>query len=809
MASMSDSLYVHQFRFSNWMPTAIRSISVDPFSGLVAVGRSDGDIEISDPHGKWYTQGRIKGRDDFQLNGLAFSSSAEESGRLFGVSSHGFLFEVDCGSLALSTIRDSYGGSIWSIAASKRRPILGIGCEDGTAKLFSYENGGLEYVKSFPATGSRVLCVCFDPTQPRILLGGGDGSIRCYDEDTGINIYRLAGDSMKGDPSSIWSLCVLSDSTIVSGDTKGQLQFWRGTTGDELLCTITQHTSRIMCICASTNEDKIFASGVDSRVICVNRIQTAAASVKANSNQVKWVYTSAHRPHSHDVYSLAIVPPAHTSAENSEAKGGLLLSGGLDCKLCMYAVDDFVGVRPSWVLPIPARGLTAANSDSSIMALKHRNYVDLWTLCRSALPTEQIDSTGGKEGACRAACRIQLKEDVPERDHIHSVAMTASGDMIAVSGGAADGSEDSTVGLRMWTVRTNGSGENKVLTTARIPLPQDLKEAVGGDVSCQALSFSEDGHSLAVATSEGPNMNILLLDIVKNTTEVAVTLRKKLHHTRSMRKFLQSGDQATAQDKISVMTKLSMAIDSLDFSSGSRWLAVSSCGNRVAVYELDRLALHWVLPAFPSPVSCMAFHPTSENSLLVVSSGDNSFQIFDVMEMDLTPWSKENSDIVPKWSASLQRSAMGAVYNVSFDPSCDASFVLHGQGFSAYINLDGCLPPDDKPSSEAIPLPVVIDNDGQPTLNADVTALPYSRKNMKKRKKIQKMLEENSSGVSSPAKRLRESNSSGRNFSVVKTHRSLVHLALLGSQEMVVVENPWVRILESLPDTLARKRYAT
>ena len=39
---------VHRFRFGNWMPSAVKALAVDQlFSNKVAVGREDGDIEVS------------------------------------------------------------------------------------------------------------------------------------------------------------------------------------------------------------------------------------------------------------------------------------------------------------------------------------------------------------------------------------------------------------------------------------------------------------------------------------------------------------------------------------------------------------------------------------------------------------------------------------------------------------------------------------------------------------------------------------------------------------------------------------------
>lgn len=38
---------VHRLRIGDWVPCAIKSLAVDPFSSKVAVGRENGDIEVN------------------------------------------------------------------------------------------------------------------------------------------------------------------------------------------------------------------------------------------------------------------------------------------------------------------------------------------------------------------------------------------------------------------------------------------------------------------------------------------------------------------------------------------------------------------------------------------------------------------------------------------------------------------------------------------------------------------------------------------------------------------------------------------
>ena len=102
----------------------------------------------------------------------------------------------------------------------------------------SYLNGGvniskaqssglLEYSRSMPTSGSRILCAAYHPVEKQIFVGCSDGTIRCMDEDTGRVMFRMLGDVLRGSVSTlIWSILVLPDSTVVTGDSRGQV-FYR------------------------------------------------------------------------------------------------------------------------------------------------------------------------------------------------------------------------------------------------------------------------------------------------------------------------------------------------------------------------------------------------------------------------------------------------------------------------------------------------------------------------------------------------------------------------------------------------------
>jgi U3 small nucleolar RNA-associated protein 4 len=800
---------VHRCKFSDWKPSPIRSIAVDGFSPLVAVGREDGDIEVSNSGQKWFVQTRVPGSEGFQLRHLAFSAVEQEQGRLFGISLRGVLFEVDFARLCIKNIRDSYGGAAWSLAASARSAVLAVGCEDGAARLFTYEGNGLEYLRSFPSAGARVLSLAFHPRLPQLFTGCADGTIRCMEETSGQAVFRLTGDIYRGLSTHIWSLLVLSDSTVVSGDNRGHLQFWDGVTG-VLMSTLHQHTADILCIAASRDESQIFASGVDSKVICVKRISatfrlpTGQPAGQDDSEACRdpslsqWVYTTAHRPHTHDVHSLAVCPSSVSTFKDGQrtvSAQETLLSGGIDSKLCIYSIGDFMKSRPSWVLPTPARGLVGASTDQHTLAMRHGQHVNIWHLemskgdAATAATTSTATSTAPPPGLV-----LDSRLEVGTSAFVHTLAVSPEGGILAVS---------SASGTRMYAL--GGPGAEPF---TRLPVPQELSRCL-----CQTMAFSPDNKSfVAVYSSSSAGTTIVTLNVEsdsappasskkKRKTEnnnshddssppgpasVSVSLRHMVRHSASVRDAMlplgsSSGllSSGSANSNGHSRSSTGNMINGLEYvcnlstiNADSKWFAVASANCRVYVYETDGLVLHWRLPAFPSPVSALAFHALSSSALVVVLA-DNSFWIFDVALRQLSPWSVQYGEKIP----SAVRNIPGPIEGVVFDSDKPSVVIFYGQGFSVFADLNDAIP--------EIPKRIT------PMLN--VAGGGLTKKQKKKNRK-------SSGGVSDSS-----------NFAVVSTYRSLVHVGCTraGGAELVVLENPWVHILGALPDTLSRERYGT
>ena len=71
-----------------------------------------------------------------------------------------------------------------------------MGCDDGTVRLFDYhdrhsDNSScrVDYMKTIPSVGCRVLSIAFHPSENKLFYGCADGTIRCVD-DVSTNILH-------------------------------------------------------------------------------------------------------------------------------------------------------------------------------------------------------------------------------------------------------------------------------------------------------------------------------------------------------------------------------------------------------------------------------------------------------------------------------------------------------------------------------------------------------------------------------------------------------------------------------------------
>lgn len=470
-------LEVHRCRQIEWAPSAVVALATSVNGAAVAVARENGAIEIwivAAGSLGWHCQLTIPGRQGAAISSLVWCQSLEVNasplGRLFSSGLDGLVTEWDLQTLQPKAVVESMGGSVWQLAAEHMDAVVpkgldgspssrirgseesdsedessssgsdsddepgrgaqrvALACEDGVVRIFEVATAqqGLVYQKSFPRVKGRILSVAWTWDGGRLVAGGSDGCIRCWDITNTREIYRVtAGIGGKGKNSDlcIWSLLVLRNGDIVSGDSSGSTQFWDGQLGT-LLQAQTRHDADVLALAAS--HDNVFAAGADGKVVQFQnlaesqRLDPDAIDIARGSSGEKWVYVGSKRTHTHEVKALAIATPIvapivfagktgvkmnRQEKRKARAKGpkgksklgpndhrkwarpqtAMLISGGNDAKLFTYPANGFLSFHPHDVCPSPERPFIQLAKQStldggSLLMAQHSNRVDIWKI---------------------------------------------------------------------------------------------------------------------------------------------------------------------------------------------------------------------------------------------------------------------------------------------------------------------------------------------------------------------------------------------------------------------------------------------
>ena len=388
-ASLSSPRFVHPLhrcRFLTFLPHAIISLAFSPSGRLLALGRSNGNVELwsvgaNPPHAQsgasnggangWVLLKTVPGSGEPTVQVLLWakgSGRGAASERLFSAGLNGRLIEWDLQLLAPKFASDTYGGAVWSgaIHASKVEGAtaltIALGCEDGTVRLFDVSDAsqGPLYSKALSRHSSRVLSVCWSPDGNLIASGGSDGMIKLWDLlNDGRNIQRITVENkglrrttlaegnadapnkarkngkQQGDKydTYVWALVFLSGATLLSGDSLGNIQVWELEFGTLRQSFPKALQGDVLCVALNKQRNVLYASGVEGKIVELKRVsmdkegasgdeEAAAGGDDANA---KWLLTANHRQHTHDVYALAISPntlPAAASKQMGSPKLG-------------------------------------------------------------------------------------------------------------------------------------------------------------------------------------------------------------------------------------------------------------------------------------------------------------------------------------------------------------------------------------------------------------------------------------------------------------------------------------------------------
>lgn len=351
---------IHRCRFVKWTPSAVQALAFDADAQRLCVARGNGDLEVWSVARKWLCVARLPGSSDLGPAEAVLFSTSSKAVLTAGLAGQVQLHDLRS-SLTVVASTDSLGGPVWALCAlvGEHAGQFAVGCEDGSVRVFT-DDMSLDYVRTLASSASkRVVSLAVNNSGEILASGSIDASIRLWSLSTGRMVQRISVENFAGNPATrVWSLAFPDNQTIVSGDSKGNTQFWDVGTGT-LLCGFQEHEADVLTVCASTDGKSAFAAGVDNKVAMFRRL----------GGQQKWVFHSKRRPHTHDVLASALA-------------GRFMVTGGVDSQLCVYDPFRFDITHPVKLSGFPHARVVdmAEKSKPRRLLVRHATTLDVWQI---------------------------------------------------------------------------------------------------------------------------------------------------------------------------------------------------------------------------------------------------------------------------------------------------------------------------------------------------------------------------------------------------------------------------------------------
>ncbi|KAI0314976.1 WD40 repeat-like protein [Amylostereum chailletii] len=698
--------------------------------GPLVVGRSNGNIELCEWTGSsdeveapqaWVVRKTLSGPIPSKVDSLALAIRSPDdlkAGdipsfsdlRLFSTGGGSELIEWDIEQAEVRRTISSQGGSIWSVAVNPSSSRLALGCEDGSIHLLSLEDDAFSHYRRFDRCKSRILSLAWGPPVPRasrrdvsnidpndsdpdsdsddedpwsdswIIAGCSDSSLRKWDVTTGKVLDRMGTDKMRGERTLVWTVGVLGDGTVVSGDSLGMVKFWDSGTCTQLQ-SFQAHAADVLCSVIGPEGTTIYTAGVDQKTTQFTLVKTTSSTVPAIlSSSKRWVQTSSKRMHSHDVRALAIWPPYTPLPQPYQRPltsnvAPILASGGLDMSVAVTPAalprnastrvknplgtsvvatfEDAYHRRLAY--PTGCHGTSAvylARQARLVLCLRDTG-VTLWRILRKSSGVEVVDEhLLGEQGGWEKI----LEMDLNVRSNLTAGAISRDGKWLVVS----DHYEVKLFRLQP----VEGMNDLKPKRVRDFSsLLQSQASTSTSSAGASAFLFTPDSSKLIVANNAS---YVLFIDLGQDTGVPRVLRRFSQHRLKNVvvrdrivkgRKGDEDVEMAETQsedggvpsvdEEADNFRPMSTTITRMAVSTDGQWLATTDDHRRTHIFNLDSVQHHSVLPTFPQLVHALAFSPTSP-SLLILGFANNTIELYDVEARQFPSWSRAVCDSLPK-----------------------------------------------------------------------------------------------------------------------------------------------------------------
>ncbi|CAG8485692.1 2021_t:CDS:1 [Paraglomus brasilianum] len=639
---------VHRCRFIEYQPAQINSLShtETPTLGLVACGRSNGNIEIWTTRNNWNLLKIIPGGEGRDVNSVVWVNQHSDNTlpRLFSAGSNGLLVEWDTISLEPKVLTRVSGGSITCMSVNHGNTFIALGSTDGATRIFDITNPKLPdlYKTIKPGKPSQVLSIVWTYDDKYIITGSSDGTIKKWDSVSGRTISTMTVETRRKSPTPVTSVIALPDNTIVSGDALGHVKFWDGEQCSMLQTFNKSHLADVLCIASNRDGTEVYTSGVDRKTVKFRKVDDLE-----NTGSI-WIETGKKGYHSHDVRNMILIEVGKEQE--------VLVSGGTDPALVVCPTVHYPNVTHRRLQHFPQKPMISISKSKRLLACPFDNgEVLIWKLGKYAYPKE-YDVSAQDPSSVRLSLAenksLIMKLVTKSKQNVVSCAISEDANWIAVA------SIDS-VGLYRMGEDMQRPGHLKRPKKMKSFIQEVIVDGKSSTGAHRVLFTPDSGRLITVAS----NSVIIISDLTMWVDGVFPELARFTEYASPSQ----------------------LSITSISTSGDNKWLAVADdMAKQINIYSLDSYQLHMTLPQL-TPASCLhtslAFNPYS--STLVITFANNQFYVYDVSANALTQWSEKYANVMPARFARIQDKIMGCAFN----PENSNHIVLWGSGYLCSIDM--------------------------------------------------------------------------------------------------------------------------
>lgn len=639
-----SSLDIHRCQFVDFTPHSITALAFSkPLSKdgsgsdvRLAVGRSNGDIEIWNPRWVWVHELTLRGGRGRSVEGLVWAQGDDsEPARLFSIGGSTSITEWDLETSLPIANYQCDAGVIWSLAASPDGTRLAAGCDDGSVVILDISGGPsiIEFSRILQRQDARVLSLAWRGND-QIVGGLADARIRVWStkaELRGKILGTMKVDQSKEQESTlVWSVQVLNHKLMISGDSTGSVKFW-DLTRFSLLQTFKAHEADVLCLAADASGHNVFSAGVDRKIISYTMI---------NKELGRWASNSSRLLHSHDIRAMAIHESNHSS---------FLVSGGVERSLVINDVRNFaegsyrklpITLQQPPFAAIPSRRLLMSYADQTIK---------IWKI--------GVSSNAGENK--KLVCRMTLSAD----ENITSAQLSSDGSLLAVS---------TIAETKLFNLTPSESG--KALKVTKIP-SHDLEEQ-----GARLLKIINQANDKKLLLLVSPDSELTLCSLVRDesTQQYVVDVEQDPIELELAANKFKNSSKLNHLDSIHLV----------QVSDNGRYLGVARLSGAVDLFDLENLdasTTSKLIGKFSIVATALKF--TSRNTIVIVTAEIKVVE-YDLESLTLTSWSRQNSEILPRQLVELQDKCCG----VFFDPENSQRMWLWGGTWLGFLDTSVNIP---------------------------------------------------------------------------------------------------------------------